>query len=103
MDNPLFEEWRAPFGAPPLDRVKPEHFPPAYARALAEHDAEIAAIAAAPASFEATITGLEKSGRLLAKVDEYSESHRAFGLPDDLLNILKDDLEQEAAVGFTDS
>ena len=34
--------------------------------------------------------------RLLAKVDEYSESHRAFGLPDDLLNILKDDLEHEA-------
>ena len=35
--------------------------------------------------------------RLLAKVDEYSESHRAFGLPDDLLNILKDDLEYDAA------
>jgi hypothetical protein len=33
--------------------------------------------------------------RLLAKVDEYSESHRAFGLPDDLLNILKDDLDGE--------
>jgi DNA sulfur modification protein DndC len=32
--------------------------------------------------------------RLLSKVDEYSESHRAFGLPDDLLNILKDDLEE---------
>jgi DNA sulfur modification protein DndC len=35
--------------------------------------------------------------RLLAKVEEYSESHRAFGLPDDLLNILKDDLNREAA------
>jgi DNA sulfur modification protein DndC len=34
--------------------------------------------------------------RLLAKVDEFSESHRAFGLPDDLLNILKDDLENES-------
>jgi len=33
--------------------------------------------------------------RLLAKVEEYSESHRAFGLPDDLLSILKDDLEHE--------
>lgn len=33
--------------------------------------------------------------RLLAKVEEYSESHRAVGLPDDLLNILKDDLEHE--------
>lgn len=35
--------------------------------------------------------------RLLNKVDEFSESHRAFGLPDDLLNILKDDLEHDAA------
>ncbi|MEM2111864.1 MAG: DNA phosphorothioation system sulfurtransferase DndC [Candidatus Bathyarchaeia archaeon] len=31
--------------------------------------------------------------RMLAKVEEYSESHRAHGLPDDLLNILKDDIE----------
>jgi len=31
--------------------------------------------------------------RMLAKVEEYSESHRAMGLPDDLLNILKDDPE----------
>jgi peptidyl-dipeptidase Dcp len=69
MENPFFEDWRAPFGAPPLDRVKPEHFPPAYSRALAEHEAEIAAIAAAPAGFEATIMGLEKSGRLLARVE----------------------------------
>ena len=30
--------------------------------------------------------------RMLAKEEEYSESHRAHGLPDDLLNILKDDL-----------
>jgi len=69
MENPFFEDWRAPFGAPPLDRVGPEHFVPAYARALAEHDAEIAVLAAAPAGFEATIMGLEKSGRLLARVE----------------------------------
>ena len=69
MTNPLLEDWAGPFGAPPLDRVKPEHFPPAYDKALAEHDAEIAAIAAAPASFEGTIMGLERSGRLLARVD----------------------------------
>ncbi|MGI8604342.1 MAG: DNA phosphorothioation system sulfurtransferase DndC [Verrucomicrobiales bacterium] len=37
--------------------------------------------------------------RLLAKVDEFSESHRAVGLPDDLLSILKDDLEHEQGEG----
>ena len=35
--------------------------------------------------------------RMLAKVEEYSESHRAHGLPDDLLNILKDELEAQAS------
>jgi DNA sulfur modification protein DndC len=35
--------------------------------------------------------------RMVAKVEEYSESHRAMGLPDDLLNILKDELERSAA------
>jgi DNA sulfur modification protein DndC len=38
--------------------------------------------------------------RLLAKVEEYSESHRAVGLPDDLLNILKDDLWQSDERGI---
>ncbi len=35
--------------------------------------------------------------RMLAKVEEFSESHRAHGLPDDLLNILKDDLYRNSA------
>jgi DNA sulfur modification protein DndC len=33
--------------------------------------------------------------RMVAKVEEYSESHRAHGLPDDLLNILKDGLAEQ--------
>ena len=69
MDNPFFEVWNGPFGAPPLDRIRPEHFLPAYEQALADHDAEIAAVAAKPASFENTILGLERSGKLLGKVD----------------------------------
>jgi DNA sulfur modification protein DndC len=40
--------------------------------------------------------------RLLSKVEEYSESHRAFGLPDDLLRILKDDLDQEPPTETSD-
>jgi DNA sulfur modification protein DndC len=40
-------------------------------------------------------------GRMLAKVEEYSESHRAHGLPDDLLNILKDDLCNDSQKYFS--
>ncbi len=71
MSNPFFEDWTAPFAAPPLDRFRPEHFPPAYDRALTEHAAEVAAIAGDGAlpSFDNVIVALEKSGRLLARVE----------------------------------
>jgi len=69
-DNPFFETWTTPFGLPPFDRIRPEHFPPAFDRAMAEHTAEIAAItgsAAAP-TFANTVEALERSGRLLDRV-----------------------------------
>lgn len=34
--------------------------------------------------------------RMIAKVEEYSESHRAFGLPSELLAILKDDFAEQS-------
>ena len=70
-ENPFFENWTTPDGVPPFDRITPDHFRPAYARALAEHEAEIAAIAAAPEppSFDNTIGALELSGRALARVE----------------------------------
>jgi len=71
MTNPFFEHWTAPFGAPPLDRIEPAHFAPAYDRALAEHTAEIAAIAEnrAPPSFDNVVLAMEKSGQLLTRVE----------------------------------
>jgi hypothetical protein len=36
---------------------------------------------------------------MVAKVEEYSESHRAMGLPDDPLNILKDDFDRVGPSG----
>src|SRR5581483_2890647 len=71
MKNPFFAAWTSPFGAPPLDRIRPEHFPPAYDRALAEHTSEIAAIAgnADAPDFANTIVALEQSGQLLTRVE----------------------------------
>ncbi len=65
--NPLLETWNTPFGVPPFDRIRAEDFPPAFDQAMAEHRAEIAAIAAnpAPPSFANTVEALERSGRLL--------------------------------------
>ena len=43
--NPFFEAWDTPFELPPFEAIRPEHFPPAFDRGMAQHDAEIAAIA----------------------------------------------------------
>lgn len=69
--NPFFESWTTPFQTPPFGRIRPEHFRPAYDRALSEHRREIQAIASSdtPASFENTIVALERSGRLLIRVE----------------------------------
>jgi peptidyl-dipeptidase Dcp len=70
-DNPLLAEWDAPHGLPPFDRVRPEHFAPAFEQAMREHRAELDAIAAAPGepTFEDTVAAFDRSGRLLARVE----------------------------------
>ncbi|HTT78705.1 MAG TPA: M3 family metallopeptidase [Stellaceae bacterium] len=69
-DNPFFAAWATPFELPPFDLIRPEHFPPAFDRGMAEQRAEIAAItgAAAMPDFANTLEALERSGRLLARV-----------------------------------
>jgi peptidyl-dipeptidase Dcp len=68
--NPFFESWSTPFGAPPFDRIRPEHFPPAFERGMEDQIAEITAItrASGAPSFANTIEALERSGRLLDRV-----------------------------------
>ena len=68
--NPFFETWNTPFELPPFAAIRPEHFPPAFDRAMAEHEAEIAAVAGAAdaPSFANTVEAMERSGRLLNRV-----------------------------------
>jgi peptidyl-dipeptidase Dcp len=70
-DNPFFAAWDTPFGMPPFDRIRPEHFPPAFDRGMALQLEEVAAITATawPPSFADTIAALETSGRLLDRVN----------------------------------
>lgn len=69
--GPLTAEWSGPFGGvPPLDRVKVEHFQPAFAKAMAAYREEIRAIAENPdpPTFENTLAALERAGRMLDRV-----------------------------------
>jgi len=67
--NPLLTESSLPFRYPPFDRIKTEHFAPAFEQGMAEHRKEIAAIAGNPEapSFENTIVAMERAGSLLSR------------------------------------
>lgn len=68
--NPLLDAWETPYGLPPFDKIKPEHFAPAFEATMADHRAEIEAIASnpEPPTFQNTLVALDRSGQGLAKV-----------------------------------
>jgi len=69
-NNPLLQDWTPPYELPPFDRVKPEHFEDAFAAAIKEHVAEVAAIAEADAAatFDNTVAALERCGKRLSGI-----------------------------------
>ena len=69
-DNPFFNEWDTPFGVPPFEEIRAEHFIPAYMKGFELHKAEIKAILNNPEAptFENTKKELEYSGELLTTV-----------------------------------
>ena len=70
MENPFLKESSAPFGAPEFDKIKNEHYLPAFEAGIAEAKAEIDAIVAnqEEPTFENTIEAMEYSGETLNKV-----------------------------------
>lgn len=68
--NPFFGKYKTPFETPPFDKIKTEHYEPAFKRGIAELKEEVDKIAnnAEPATFENTIVALERSGELLSRV-----------------------------------
>ena len=68
--NPLLTEQNTPYGVPAFDKVKIEHYMPAFEKAIAENKAEIEAIVNNPEAptFANTIEALDRSGELLDNV-----------------------------------
>ena len=68
--NPLLETYNTPHGTIPFDKIKNEHFIPAFEEAMRVHNTEIDAIVnnKSEATFANTIEALEYSGLLLSKV-----------------------------------
>ena len=70
-ENPLLIESALPYHLPPFDRIKDADFEPAYTEGMADHLKEVEAIATNPEAptFQNTVVALERSGRLLERVE----------------------------------
>ena len=69
-DNPFAVASDLPYGLPPFDRIREEHYGPAFDAGMAEQRREVEAVAADPAepTFANTLEALERSGALLTRV-----------------------------------
>src|SRR2546430_14474266 len=69
-DNPFLVESALPYHLPPFDKIKDEHFIPATEAGMQEQLKEVDAIAATTekTTFENSIVALERTGRLLDRV-----------------------------------
>lgn len=97
--NPLLETWKTPFGLPPFERIKPEHFAPAYDVAMKEALKNIDAIAndkAAP-TFANTIEALEKHEDLLNQVNGVFQNLTSSNTSDALQAVERDIMPKLAA------
>lgn len=68
--NPFFSTYNTPYGTPPFDKIKNEHYEPAFDKGIKEQEAEIDEIVNNPdlPTFSNTIEAYEKSGELLSNV-----------------------------------
>jgi peptidyl-dipeptidase Dcp len=93
-ENPFSREFDTPHGVPPFDKIKLEHYGPAFEEAMARHAAEVAAIVEngeAP-TFANTVEAMERSGEMLTRV-----SNVFFGLNSSLTSDEMQRIAQEIA------
>lgn len=68
--NPFFAEWKTPFGVPPFDQIRNDHYLPAIDSAISLAKAEVAAITSneETPTFANTIVPYDHAGQLLNRV-----------------------------------
>jgi len=91
-ENPLFSEFSTPFGVPPFDLIKNEHYLPAFEKGMADNKKEVEAIVSnpEPPSFANTVEALERSGALLTRVSAVFHNMTNSNTNDELQRIDKD-------------
>lgn len=92
VDNPFAQPSSLAFHTPAFDKVKVEHYQPAFMAGMKQQLEEVEAIAelADPPTFENTITAFEKSGALLSRVQSVFFNMTSAHTNKDLQNIQKE-------------
>lgn len=93
-DNPFFQASPLPHGMPQFDRIRVEHYRPAFRAGMEGQLAEIDQIARDPAepTFDNTIVAMERSGALLTRVARVFDNLNTADTTDEMQEI-----EQEMA------
>lgn len=91
-ENPFFVEWDTPYGVPPFDKIKNEHYLPAFEEAMKQHKAEIEAIVTQKIEpdFESVIAAYDYSGQMLRKVSSVFFNMTSSNTTDELQEIAKE-------------
>lgn len=90
--NPFFSTYKTPYGTPPFDKIKIEHYQPAVDKGIKDHLAEIDKIVKSKAepTFENTILPFEESGKLISKVASVFFNLLSAESNDDMQNLARE-------------
>lgn len=90
--NPFFETYKTPHQTIPFDKIKTEHYIPAFEEGMKQQAQEVDAIVNNPKAptFENTIVALDNSGELLDKVSSAFYNLMGAETNDDLQNIAQE-------------
>lgn len=92
QDNPFLSAYDTPWKVPPFDKIRTEHYMPAFEKGIAEQRAEVEKIrdnAGAP-TFDNTIVALETTGDLLTHVSDVFFNLNDAETNDDMQKVAKD-------------
>jgi peptidyl-dipeptidase Dcp len=97
-ENPLFTESTLPFHFPRFDQIKDSDYAPAFERGMADQLKEIDAIASNPdkPTFDNTIVAMERSGRLLGRVEAIFDNLKDANT-DDVINSVDTEMSPKRA------
>ena len=90
--NPFFAEYGTPFDVPPFDKIKTEHFIPAFEEGIKQQSEEIDAIVnnSELPTFENTIVAKDRSGELLGSVSDVFDNLSSANTNDKIQAIAKE-------------